>query len=352
MAALFLIGAGLGGCGGSDGANPPAGNSGVSASQDLAPLTVAQIRRVPQTDPFSAVVRLWFWAQWGSAPNLVGAYDPTVVRVAGPANLASVYAAQRATFLSYRPRLIARIQSGSRAFVAVEGRGPGVNPLPIGFDLRRVGTRWLITHDTFVENLLADTVTARADPDPLRTKHPAVYVKRGETVADRFRALFPAPARQRVPASAVLRFWYWIHWGSTPNIVGAYDPTVVRLLGATDIALAYAKQRPTLMLYKLTVTSNARRGNRAFVGVEGRGPNVKPLRIGFDLRRIATGWVITHDSYLEGLITDVVAARADPNPLRTSHPRAYIKRGQILTDRFRTLFPSFGPQLTPRSGSR
>src|SRR5439155_10042868 len=99
-AALFLIGAGLGGCGGSDGANPPAGNSGVSASQDLAPLTVAQIRRVPQTDPFSAVVRLWFWVQWGSAPNLVGAYDPTVVRVAGPANLASVYAGQRATFLS------------------------------------------------------------------------------------------------------------------------------------------------------------------------------------------------------------------------------------------------------------
>ena len=100
------------------------------------------------------------------------------------------------------------------------------------------------------------------------------------------------------------------------------------------------------------MTSRAQRGNRAFVGVEGRGPNLKPLRIGFDLRRIATGWVITYDSYLDGLITDVVAARADPDPLRTKHPAAYIKRGQILTDRFRTLFPSFGPQLTPGAGAR
>ena len=283
---------------------------------------------------------------------MVAAYDPAAVRVAGPANLASVYASQRPTFLTYKPRLIARIQRGTRAFVGVQGRGPGVPPLPIGFDLRRVGTRWLITHDTFVEGLLTGAVSSRADPDPLRTKHPAPYVKRGEAVTDGFRAVLPAPARQSDPARAVLRLWYWIHWGSTPNIVGAYDPAVVRVLGAADIARAYAGQLPTLKLYTLRVTSRAQRGNRAFLGVEGRGPNLRPLRIGFDLRRIGTGWVITYDSYLDGLITDVVAARADPDPLRTKHPPAYIKRGQILTDRFRTLFPSFGPQLTPRAGAR
>jgi len=136
-------------------------------------------------------MRLWFWGQWGSAPNVIGSYHPTTVRLLGSVNIGRAYVTLRDTLLTYRPRVVGRHRSGISAFVAVQGEAAGLKSVRVGYDLRLVGSTWLIAHDTLLEGALPDVIAAASDPVAGRTNHPAVYLKRGKDLADRFRALFP-----------------------------------------------------------------------------------------------------------------------------------------------------------------
>jgi len=264
-----LIAAGFTGCGWSGGADPTAGNSGMSAQADLAPLTVAQVRALPERDPVSAIVRLWFWVQWGSASHVTAAYDPAVVRLVGARRLTSRFVTQRPNFLGFRPHVVSRVERGDRASVGVAGQGHRVGPY-IGFNLRRVGARWLITHDTFLWNNV-NVVARLAAQAPIRTT-------------------------ARSPRSAITRFARWVQVGSIPRIIGAYDPAAVRSLGAITIVRAYAGERQTFRLSHLGVVTRARRRDSAFVSLLGRGGGIAPFEIGFGLSRARGSWAITEDT--------------------------------------------------------
>lgn len=160
----------------------------MSAPQTGAPLTLAQVARIPQADPASTVMRLWFWAQWGSFPNVAASYDPRVIQIAGPQGFFQVFVIQRSTLLQFHPRVTAVTIRGPTAFVAVVGEAAGVKPYYTSFDLRRVSNVWLITHDTLLEGTLPSAIAGLLDPNPVRTVPPAQYLRQGEAVMTRIRA--------------------------------------------------------------------------------------------------------------------------------------------------------------------
>lgn len=136
-----------------------AGASGVSAPRQLTPLTLAQVGKIPEGNPASTVMRLWFWGQWGSMPNVLASYDPGTVRITGSRDIFQVYTIQRSTLLEFRPQIVDESTRGFTAFVAVQGKASGQKPYQASFDLRRVGRAWFITHDSLLEGTLPGYVT-------------------------------------------------------------------------------------------------------------------------------------------------------------------------------------------------
>lgn len=176
----------IGGCGSDKAVG--AGASGVSAPSANAPLTLANVAELPQSNPASTVLRLWFWGQWGSLPSVAALYDPGTLRIAGEQSIFHVFTIQRSTLLAYRPQVVDDAVRGTTAFVAVQGHLSSQTPFSASFDLRRVGPTWLITHDSMLEGVLPTAVAGLVDPDPLRSVHPQQYVSEGDLVLRRVRA--------------------------------------------------------------------------------------------------------------------------------------------------------------------
>jgi hypothetical protein len=150
------------------------------------PLTLDQVRASPKGSPERTLFELLFWAQWGSAPNVVAAYTPEVVRAVGVANLSGAYGQQRATLLSSLPRITSVVTTSFGVAVTVELLRRNTTPAPQSFTLRRVGGRWRVVYDTLLENGLAAYVQTINTPASAKTA-PDSAVKAGIAAAADYR---------------------------------------------------------------------------------------------------------------------------------------------------------------------
>jgi hypothetical protein len=165
------------------------------------PLTYAQVTRVGENTPAGAVLKLWFWAQWGSAPNVVAMYDRRVVQSLGARNISGVYSWLRGTLVELRPRIVGDIRARrNRAFIAVEARAAGSDPARYAFLLRRTGEGWVVIHDTLLQDSLPQYVAFKIDGQTRGNPSRRARVE-GERLAERYRDLFP-DTNARVPSTA------------------------------------------------------------------------------------------------------------------------------------------------------
>jgi hypothetical protein len=146
-----------------------------------------EIDDAPGGSAARAVMRLWFWAQWGSLPNVVAAYDPEVVERVGSEDIASTYTLNRSTYISSRPRIV-DVSTGRRGTVVhVEALRRNAPPQRSSFTLRRRDGYWYVVFDTVLEQGLAAWVQFRSMPDPDAKDIPAAAVRAGINAARRYR---------------------------------------------------------------------------------------------------------------------------------------------------------------------
>ena len=172
------------------------------------PLTIAEVRRERRGSPRAAVMELLFWAQWGSAPNVVGAYDPRVLATVGASRVVGALAYLREQLVASQPRITETLRRGSVVFLAVELARQGAPPQTESFSLRRVRGDWKIVFDTLLERGL-NTYASFRHPGRSPDGSPDAAAQRaGDRAAQRYRNAFvsmrltrrvPAPTRTRTP---------------------------------------------------------------------------------------------------------------------------------------------------------
>lgn len=155
---------------------------------DPKPLTLEEVRRTPAGSPARSLFELFFWAQWGSAPNVVAAYPPEVARAVGADILSGAYAQQRVTLLSSLPRITSTVKTAFGVVVTVELLRRNAVPARQSFTLRRVEGRWLVVYDTLLEDGIAAYVQNREAPASGK-QVPDAAIKAGMAAAARYRSV-------------------------------------------------------------------------------------------------------------------------------------------------------------------
>jgi hypothetical protein len=193
--ALALAGTGCGGAGTKsegDVANVAAGGETKADGRLRAPakpLRLADLRR-EQRGPQAAILRLFYFAQWGSAPNIASAYDPAVRRVVGVSNIVGTYSGQRASLAKSRLRIIESTKTPTGTFVSVELLRADAPPERHSFSLRQRFGQWRIVYDTLLEGGLANYVASMRSRNPVDKLPDRRAVIQGQTTAQRYRGLF------------------------------------------------------------------------------------------------------------------------------------------------------------------
>ena len=190
--------------GGSAATAPLAVRGDGSLRVDPPPLSLEAVRRAPEDSPARTLLELFFWAQWGSAPNIVAAYLPAVVRALGAEDLAGAYGAERASLLSSRPRIANTVRKRFGVVVTVELLRRNELPARHSFTLRRVGGRWRVAFDTLLEEGIAAYVQTRDTPAHAGAGAAAVpdaAEKAGIAAAREYRRIALAQLGLRPPAA-------------------------------------------------------------------------------------------------------------------------------------------------------
>jgi hypothetical protein len=158
-----------------------------SLTADPEPLTIDDLNATRGPEPARAAMRLWFWAQWGSLPNVVAAHDPEVIDALGAEDIASAYRMMRTAYVSARPRILSVSRGRSGTVVTLEALRRNTAPTRYAFTMRERDGRWYITFDELLEEGIAAWVQFRATPDPSADKPPAAAVRAGIDAARRYR---------------------------------------------------------------------------------------------------------------------------------------------------------------------
>lgn len=161
-----------------------------SLTQPPRPLSLDDVAKHEPGSPTAAIVRLWYWGQWGSAPNIIQAYDPAVVRLLGAADMAGAYSAQRANMVSARLRIVGESPGiAGTSVVTLQALRTNTAPEQYSFTLKRKGGRWVVVFDTLLEAAIAGYVQTHASPDPNK-EPPAAAVRAGLSKARSYRVAF------------------------------------------------------------------------------------------------------------------------------------------------------------------
>lgn len=204
LAAVSVFAAG---CGGSatkrqaDGATVPNGSS-TSKNGRLTevpgPLRLSDLRREKTGSARAAVLRLLYFAQWGSAPNIAAAYDPEVRARIGVSNIVGTYSQQRALLSTSRARFLESIETSTGMFIAVDLLRADAAPAHHSFSLRRRLGRWVVVYDTMIESGLSAYVAGTHSRAAAGQPPDTAAARRGRQAAHAYRRLF-AVAFDRSP---------------------------------------------------------------------------------------------------------------------------------------------------------
>jgi hypothetical protein len=153
------------------------------------PLTLREVEATEDGSPEEAVMRLWYWAQWGSLPNVASAYAREVVKAVGADDIVGAYGRERPTLVVTKPRIVDSETAPAGTIVTVEGQIRDAAPRPYSFTLRRQGGNWYVYHDTLLEGALQAWVQYRNTPDPSANDIPATAVRAGARAAHRYQTV-------------------------------------------------------------------------------------------------------------------------------------------------------------------
>ena len=112
-------------------------------------------------------------------------------------------------------------------------------------------------------------------------------------------------------AEATLRFFYWVQWGSIPNVIHAYDPLVAARVGPSAIADSWDGQRGSLQATEpRIVRSDPGRRGSVTVTLQLLRQNADPQVEYFTLHRLRhrPGWYLVFDTMLYHSISSAVAS--------------------------------------------
>ena len=174
------------------GSEAPQVGTGGQLKAEPGPLTLADLRTQPKGSAMAAVMELWFWGQWGSAPNVVAAYHTDVHTSVGAPNIAGAFSQQRDAMVSSHPRIVEVRRTPLGRFVALEVLTTTNPAARESFLLRRQRGRWVIIHDTLLERAVAGYVQTLVQEriDPSASKPSPRAVRTGSAAARNYRSLF------------------------------------------------------------------------------------------------------------------------------------------------------------------
>jgi hypothetical protein len=156
---VALLAAGAIACGSTSKPTPRPAAAATPATPKLHLLRQADLRKFPADSPQRAVLTLWYWSQWGSWPNVVAAYAPTVRGTVGDNRLAGSYAQQRGSMQVSQFEIREVNTAPTATVVTTIVRPSGGAPIPESWTLRQgAADRWEVVHDTFLERALPDYV--------------------------------------------------------------------------------------------------------------------------------------------------------------------------------------------------
>jgi hypothetical protein len=162
-------------------------------------MRLRDVRKARSGSASEKVLELWYWAQWGSIPNIIATYDPTVVSEVGASDLAGAYSLQRSYLAAARPELVDESESDGFAFVTLRALRADDKPQSLGFTLRRTGGEWRVVFDTLLESALATYVQYRNTPDPNSRNVPVAAVRAGIEAARKYRLAHLGKSAAEVP---------------------------------------------------------------------------------------------------------------------------------------------------------
>ena len=160
---------------------------------DPAPLLLKSVEDQPDGSAEQAIIQMLFWAQWGSAPNVVDSYDPAIVAALGLPTLTGSYALLRPQLVASQIRFVEVKKSGRQVFVAVELTSKTLPPARESFLMRRSSrglstVAWRIVYDTLLERGLNSYVQTTEARNPQRPDPQAI--RKGEQAASGYRNAF------------------------------------------------------------------------------------------------------------------------------------------------------------------
>jgi hypothetical protein len=160
-ALVALASAVLSSCGGSDGGSSAQVESKGRLKADPDPLTLTDLSRVPKDSPQETVLRLYFWAQWGSAPNIAAVYDRAFQEGLGIPRIADAFVAVRPELLISSPRIVGTERNRLGTLVTVELRTRYGRPQLESFLLQRRSGGWVIVYDTLLQRAMGTLAQSR-----------------------------------------------------------------------------------------------------------------------------------------------------------------------------------------------
>ncbi len=184
-----------GGCAATDKGDPP-----VRTFEPL--LSRTDLNKYRRGTPEAAVMRLWYFAQLGSAPNVAAFYHPRVLRSLSVSRVVGAYDLQRETFLASRPKPVIRESTPAGMMIRLEVTSTLRDGRPIPatqrlaktvetYILRRRGDDWVIIYDTVLRRALPTYVQSITGPF---TKNDRTGeregIKQGRQAAQQYRGLF------------------------------------------------------------------------------------------------------------------------------------------------------------------
>jgi hypothetical protein len=197
LAALLTLA--VAGCGGAatksegDVANVPQTGSQTTDGRlktTPSPLRLADLRSERPGSPQEALLRLFYWAQWGSAPNIASSYDPAIRKRVGVSQIVGAYSQQRASLATSRLRFVESTETSAGRLVSLELLRADGPPARHSFLLRRRDGGWRVVFDTLLEGALVTYVSSIHSRKPADEQPDRRALAQGQAAARVYRDVF------------------------------------------------------------------------------------------------------------------------------------------------------------------
>jgi hypothetical protein len=140
-------------------------SAGAEGSAELtAPPALLTLKDVaqPPASPRAVVMRLLFYWQWGSVPNVIALYSPQAVDAVGAPVFSGVVDYGRPYLTSVRPRVsFTERMSATLYIVGVNFLTQNAPPADESFLVQEVDGRWRVDYDSLTDRLLRTYVKQR-----------------------------------------------------------------------------------------------------------------------------------------------------------------------------------------------